>query len=161
MADGLTIEIDDARVLATFDGMPRAIRDALETKAGALALMLEAKIKGKLSGDVLNVRTGALRRSIFSDIIADEDGIHAYAASSADVPYAAIHEFGYVGIEHVRAHIRRITSAAGKEVTQNVKAFDREMNMPERSFLRTSLAEMEDIIVQGLQDAVRNAVGPR
>ena len=92
---------------------------------------------------------------------ADADGVHAYAASSGDVKYAAIHEFGYVGVEHVRAHIRRITSAAGKEIVQNVREFDRQMDMPERSFLRSSLAEMHDMITQGLQDAVRTAVDAR
>ena len=103
--------------------------------------------------------------------------VRAEAASSADVPYAAIHEFGFVGVEHVREYVRaghaRVQAAVlgpkgevlrqAREITVaagTVRAHDREMNMPERSFLRSSLAEMSDDIVQGLQDAVGAVSAP-
>ena len=162
MADGLALDIDDTRVVATFDALPGKVRDALLTKCSMLSLLLEAKIKGKLSGDVLNVQTGALRRSIHSQVYVEGDVVHAEAASSADVPYAAIHEFGFVGTEHVREHVRTITSVFGHAlkapILVTVHPFDRQMNMPERSFMRSSLAEMSDDIVRGLQDAVAGAV---
>lgn len=162
MADGFALDIDDARVIATFNALPGRVRNALLVRCSVLSLLLEAKIKGKLSGDVLNVQTGALRRSIHSIVFVDGNVVHAEAASSADVPYAAIHEFGFIGVEHVREHVRTITSVFGHSLKDPILAtvhpFDRQMNMPARSFMRSSLAEMSDDIVRGLQDAVNEAV---
>ena len=163
MADGLALDINDTRVIAKFDATPSRVQAALLAKCSFLSLQLEAKIKGKLSGGVLNVRSGALRRSIHSQVYVDGDIVHAEAASSADVPYAAIHEFGYVGVEHVREHVRTITNVFGHALKDPILAtvhpFNRRMNMPERSFMRSSLAEMSDDIVRGLQDAVNEALG--
>lgn len=163
MSDGVTIEVDASRVLAKFDGLPREVHDALLAKVSALTLQLEAKVAGKLSGEVLQVRTGALRRSIFSTV--DDQGatgVYGSAASSGDVKYAAIHEFGYVGTEAVKAHIRHITQAFGQSLKQavdaQVNAFSRKMNMPERSFLRSSLADMKDTIIADLTEAVQSAL---
>lgn len=162
MSDGIKVQVDDTQVLAKFDVMPGRVHDALVAKVGALDLQLEAKVKNKLSGAVLQVKTGALRRSIFSTVEDQGNAVYGVVASSGDVKYAAIHEFGFSGTEAVKAHVRQISQAFGKPlknaIAVQVRAFDRKMDMPQRSFLRSSLAEMKDAITQGLQQAVREAV---
>jgi hypothetical protein len=71
----------------------QAVQDALLGQADALRGALEARIQQKLSGGVLQTRSGALAASIISSI--ENDGSHtSVSISSTGVPYAAIQEFG-------------------------------------------------------------------
>ena len=71
----------------------QAVRDALLGQADALRSALEARIQQKLSGEVLQTRSGALAASIISSI--ENDGSDtSVSISSTGVPYAAIQEFG-------------------------------------------------------------------
>lgn len=154
----------DKELIARIEAMPAAVHAALLRKVTVLALKLEAKIKtDKLSGQVLNVRSGALRRSISNAVEDSSTKITGRAFSSGDVKYAAIHEFGFKGSETVKAHTRVIKQAFGKAIspkTVMVSAFTRQMNMPERSFMRTALADMQGEIVQGLTAAVAEGLKP-
>ncbi len=76
---------------AALAAMPDRIRDALSSKANALAAELQAKIQQKLSGGVLNQKSGALARSIAAtvdDLSADV----SVTVATGDIPYATIHE---------------------------------------------------------------------
>jgi phage gpG-like protein len=86
--------------------------------------------------------------------------------------YAAAHEFGFNGNVQVKAHQRRLNlaktlvemkDAKGASFRKRidtwtgvaqVKAHRRNMNLPERSFLRSALAERK----QAIQDAIRGAI---
>jgi phage gpG-like protein len=72
---------------------PERLRDALSSKANALAAALQAKIQQKLSGAVLNQKSGALARSIVTTID-DASADIAVTVASSGIAYAAIHEFG-------------------------------------------------------------------
>jgi hypothetical protein len=62
-------------------------------QADALRGALEARIQQRLSGEVLQTRSGALAASIISSI--ENDGANtSVSISSTGVPYAAIQEFG-------------------------------------------------------------------
>jgi hypothetical protein len=74
--------------------MPERLRDALSGKAAMLSAELQAKIQEKLSGGVLNARTGALARSIAATIDASSTVVSVRIATSGDIKYAAIQEFG-------------------------------------------------------------------
>lgn len=140
--------------------MPERVQAALVEKANALAAELEASVQQKLAGGVLNPRTGALARSIVTTIMESAAGISVSVASNGDVKYAAIHEFGGTIPPHeiVPDKARALAFAIdGKQV------FARRVNlpavtMPERSYLRSSLAEMADEIRDGLSEAVVEAV---
>ena len=70
---------------------------------------------------------------------------------------ARIHEYGFSGPETVRAHSRTIKQAFGRAISPKtvfVKEFSREMHMPERSFMRSALADKREEIKQGLADAI-------
>ena len=74
--------------------MPERVREALSVKANALVADLQAKIQQKLAGTVLNAKSGALARSIIATIEDSSANVSVRIATSGDVKYAAIHEFG-------------------------------------------------------------------
>lgn len=138
------------------------IHDALLRKAYAYALRLEGHIKAdKLSGQVLNVRTGNLRRSIFSGVEDDGDTIEIWAKQSGDVKYGAIHEFGGKTAAHdilpVKAKALHFIMG-GKDVFAKIVHHPGSV-MPERSYMRSSLEDMKDTIIAGLKDAVLRELG--
>ena len=79
---------------AALAAMPERMSAALSDKANALAAELEAKVQQKLAGGVLNPRTGALARSIVTTIEDSATDVSVTVATTGDVKYAAIHEFG-------------------------------------------------------------------
>jgi phage gpG-like protein len=162
MADSVKIEIDDTALRATFDQATPRVHNALLREVQLLRLELESKIKGdKLSGQVLHVVSGDLRRSIYSGVIDRADFIQGFAAQSGDVKYGAIHEFG--GIIHVPEIVPAKAKALhwvfeGKDVfAKRARAHD--VTMPERSYMRSTLKEMEPEIAAGLKAAVLRALG--
>ncbi len=155
----LALSLRDGASAALAD-LPERVRDALSAKANALAAELEAKIQQKLSGTALNARTGALARSIVTTIAESSTDISVSIAANGDVKYAAIHEFGGTIPPHqiVPDKAKALAFAVGgKEVFAarvNVPA----VTMPERSYLRSSLAETADTIRDDLTTAVAQAM---
>lgn len=146
----------NSELIARLGAMPQAVHDSLVQKVYFLALALEAKVKGKLSDDVLHVRTGALRSSIFYTVTDSRESVRGKVAAPKNVPYAAIHEFG--GTIHVPEIVPTKAEAlhffvAGKEVfAKRVAAHT--VHMPERSYLRSSLRDMREEIIAGMKQAV-------
>lgn len=147
----------DRELIAHIDRMPSAVRDMLRRKIRELALRLKGKIqREKLSGQVLNVVTGALRRSIQDGVEETDTGIFGEVFSSGDVKYARIHEFGGKTRAH-RIYPKKADALAfmmgGRQVF--AKWVDHPGSvMPERSFMRSSLAEMAPVIVREMKEAV-------
>jgi phage gpG-like protein len=154
----LSLEIEgEEELVARFAVMPEAIRAALAEKFATLAQKLEDKIKDeKLDGQVLFARSGKLRDSIAVNLEANGASLVA-----AGVKYAAAQEYGFSGEENVAAHSRTIKQAFGRAITPKtivVEAFSREMRLPQRSFMRSSLDEMRDEIAQALREAVEEGL---
>jgi HK97 gp10 family phage protein len=161
VADFIDIKVDgDRELIARLDAMPAKIRNALIKKVTALSLLLEAKVKGdKLSGQVLNVKTGALRRSIFSVVTSTETSVTGKVASSGDVKYAAIHEFGgTINVPEITAKGKALAFMMGGKQVFFKKVAAHTVTMPERSFMRSSLKDMESQIREGLTQTVREAM---
>ncbi len=157
----LKIEVTgDRELVAKLSAMPSKVHDALLRKVTALELMLEARVKRKLSGEVLNVVTGALRRSIFGTVDDAQTRVVGKVASSGDVIYAGIHEFGGKTPAHDIYPDKAKALAfmiGGKQVFAKV-VHHPGSQMPERSFLRSSLADMKTEILDGLESAVKGAL---
>lgn len=154
----ITFEVrGDREVVGRLDSLPDRLRVVLRAKVYSLVLRLEDHIKTqKLSGQVLNVVTGRLRRSIFSKVTETQDAIIGEVSSSGDVKYAARHEFGFSGQETVRAHTREIKQAFGQIIepkTVAVRAFTRQANTPERSFMRSSFNDLRAVLRGELEAA--------
>lgn len=153
--------VGDAAVIQRFSSMPNKLRTNIRTAITRLVIKLQRNVKAnKLSGQVLNVRTGTLRRSI--DFKVSETGTGIAGKVSTNVKYARPHEYGFQGVVTVQAHLRQIKEAFGKSITPTtvaVGAHTRQVNLPERSFLRSALRDMEQSgeITRELAEAVRKS----
>jgi phage gpG-like protein len=133
----------------------QAVQDALLGQADALRGALEARIQQKLSGEVLQIRSGALAASIISSI--ENDGSDtSVSISSTGVPYAAIQEFGGKTAAHdivaVKAKVLEFSAGGGQVFARTVHHPG--STIPSRSYLGSSLAEMRDEIESGFKQAV-------
>jgi phage gpG-like protein len=141
---------------AALAGMPDRVRDTLSDKANALAAALQAKIQQKLSGTVLNQKSGALASSIVATVDDSSANVSATIATSPDIKYAAIQEYGGVIPPHeiVPDKARALAFAVGGKQVFAARVNLPAITMPERSYMRSSLAEMADEITDGLSEAV-------
>ena len=144
-----------------FRGLPAEVIVALTTKVYALTLELETHVKrDKLSGQVLHAITGRLRRSIHSSVTSNGDTVTGKVFSSGDVPYAAIHEFGGRTAPHDIYSVK----AKALAFMQNGKiAFYKHVRhpgskIPQRSYLRSSLDDMRQHIIDEMKNAVEEAL---
>lgn len=157
-----TVELDATRAYLKLEQLPAVAHARLNRSVTADALMLEALVKEKLSGQVLNVKTGDLRRSINNDVTDEPTKVQGRVFSSGDVKYAAIHEFG--GVIHSPGGTAYIVTPGGlAEFISNAAAIGlnlprtapHDINMPERSFLRSSLRDRAEEIKEHMLKAVR------
>lgn len=141
--------------VAGFRAAAGSVRKDTVLAVTRMAVMLQRHVKEKkLSGQVLKVRTGLLRRSITYRVV--DSGSNVYGVVGTNVKYGRIHEYG--GTVTVGEHLRTITQAFGRRLKEPVQATVRRhaAYYPERSFLRTSLDEMMPTIREELR---RAAVG--
>jgi len=144
-------------VAAHFRQVPESVRQRLRVSIGQLIIKLQRKIiREKLSGQVLNVRSGTLRRSIDQHVIDLPEGVAGIAFSN--LKYARRHEYGFTGTENVRAHMRMMKQAFGRPVKNPrevpVMTHKRQVDYKARSFMRTALREMEPEIIAQIERAV-------
>jgi len=135
--------------------MPERIRLALSNKANVLAAALRDKVQQKLSGGMLNAKSGALARSVIASVDDASTNVTARVATSG-VKYAAIHEFGGTIPPHelMPDKARALAFLAGGKQAFAARVNLPAVTMPERSYLRSSLAEMAAEIREELSDAV-------
>lgn len=166
----LTVKlVGDTALIARIDNIPAAVRRALVKKVTALAIEMDEKVVGKVSGQVLHRVTGALARSINWLVDDNDQEVIGKVRSSGDVKYAAIHEFG--GVIHHPGGTAYIIQDGQAVWVSNAKADAlghdlprtkaHDINMPERSYLRSTLADMKDEITEGLQEAVEQGMSLR
>ncbi len=145
---------------ARLEGYPAVLAAALDAKASELAgALLDLVRNDKLSGGVLNVGSGALRDSIVASISSDASGVVASVSSIGDVKYAAVQEYGGKTSAH---EILPVKAQALAFVAGGAQRFARRVEhpgslIPERSYLRSSLDDMHDEILDALTDAATEA----
>jgi phage gpG-like protein len=109
--------------------------------------------ENKLTGQVLKVRTGTLRRSIAHSLTTTSGAITGTV--STPLVYAPIHEFGGTIpariVEARRAQALKFT-VGGKTLFRRAVSIPA-VRMPERSFLRAALADRQAAIEADLQAA--------
>ncbi len=138
---------------ARFANFSQRLRAELRVGIGRAALLVQIDSKqNKLSGQVVNVKTGRLRRTINTKITQTDTGVQGTVGTN--VEYAHVHEFGFQGAVSVREHLRR--SKLGNEYV--VRSHTMRMNIKERSFLRSALADMAGPIGAEFEHAVQRAV---
>ncbi len=140
--------VGDEQLLERLRALPDAVNSGLLRGITQLGIELQRHVQeDKLSGQVLRSRTGSLKSSI--DLRVDQSSGAITASVFSDSRYAGVQEYGFAGTVSVRASLRRIREAFGRpiaEKTISVRAYDRRMDLPERSFLRSALEDMAPAI---------------
>jgi hypothetical protein len=148
-------------VTRRFDALPGKLRAELKLAITRLTTKLQRHVMAnKLSGQVLNVRTGTLRRSI--DQLVVDGGNTIVGKVSTNVSYGKKHEYGFNGSETIESHLREIKKAWGRSITPKqvvVREHTRRVALPERSFLRSALRDFAETgqINNELEAAVKRA----
>lgn len=158
------VEITGAtKVVADLGQFSDKSQKSLRKAISRIVIKLQALVKVKLSDDVLNVKSGRLRRSINQQVKTGTQTIEGSVGTN--VVYAAAHELGFHGTVTVSEHLRFQRLAWGKEMKDphyvTVSAHPMKMNLPERSFLRSALREQGDDIDTNLNSAVQEAIDGR
>jgi len=102
------------------------------------------------------IDTGRLINSIRYEFF-KEGKTEGVQVGSFNVPYAAVHEFGYKGIQQIREFTRVQSTAFGRPIEpRNVKvsAHSRRVNIRERAYLRPALATSNTFILDTLRTAL-------
>ena len=132
--------------------LAEAIRTELKTTVRDLGTALKLSVQRKLSGPVLKAPTGNLKGSINVKEAETPTGFTATVGTSLGmIPYARIHEYGGV-ILPVKAKMLSWIGPDGQRV------FAHRVVMPERSYLRTSLAELEPTIEKQIRLSLKRAI---
>ena len=152
--------IGDDAVLAWLRAAPDAIGSGIARAITQLGIDLRRKIQeDELSGQILAIRSGLLRSSIDLQIDEHSEGISATVFT--DSQYAHAHEYGFAGTVDVKASLRRMTKAFGRPISEkeiNVRGYHRRMELPERSFLRSALEEMDPAVRDEVEASLREAL---
>jgi len=146
---------------AKLDGLAPTVLAAIADRSAALADQLLGLVRQKLGGAVLKPRSGALAASIGvegPDIVGDV--VVTTVFSAGDLKYAAIQEYGGVTAAHDILPSRAKALAfmvGGEEVFARI-VHHPGSHIPERSYLRSSLAEMAGQIETEMKAAALEAV---
>lgn len=151
--------IGDDKLIYRLNSLPQKVRASLKKGMVRAMLGLSRYVKeSKLSGQVLNVRSGNLRRSITYRISDDATSVTGITGTNSE--YGHIHEYGGKTPPHI---IRPKTAKALMFQIGGQTVFAKEVHhpgskMPMRSFLRSSLREQASMIQKELSMAVNEAV---
>lgn len=144
-----------------YEGKAGKLLDTLTDKIQRLTYTLLRIVKAdKLTGQVLNVRSGRLRRSINAKMMG-QGTAKVEGKVGTNVVYARSHEYGNHETVTVKEHLRMQVKAWGRDIEPKkvtVPAHSMKMNLPERSFLRSALAEMDDQIKREIKSGITEAV---
>lgn len=140
--------------------VPLELVRTVSTMMGRLTIEMQRQIvMEKLRGAVLHWRTGKLARSVHQDVQVDGSQVVGSVYAGKDAPYGMVHEYG--GTFQVPSHQRTVVMHQGRQIaarqitrksrraallaaastvrTVTVRAYT--VTYPERSFMRTTLAE--------------------
>lgn len=137
------------------------VQTAIVQSVGRSALRLQCEVmQNRLSGQVLNVRTGNLRRSIHQRVT--NTGSAVIGEVNTNVCYGKAHEYGFAGTVNVKASLRQVRQAFGRPLKSpryvQVRAHSRNVRLPERSFLRTALRDLKPEIEADLRNSVKGSL---
>lgn len=156
MIDVTVTDLDQAA--ARFAALPRSLAQRVAQEVERLGGMLRDRVERKLSGEVLQRRSGRLAASIAVAVEPTASG--ASATVSSDAPYAAIHEYG--GTIPARTILPQSARALAFPWRGQQRFFKRvtvpAVTIPERSFMRSALAETAPEIRAAIATAANEAV---
>lgn len=148
------------QVAGHVDAVAPQLQDALRTTVTAETFELQRHVvQDKLSGQVLHARSGTLRRSITATV--EESAGRVTGLVGTNLVYARIHEFGgsvhVPALAPVRARALHWVGPAGDVFAVSTKAHT--VTIPERSYLRSALADRRPSILVAIRAAIAKVFG--
>lgn len=156
----MDIQVDTSSVAAKLAALPDKVRAGVRQAVQAGALRLLSKVQQKVSGDVLQVRSGALLNSLRETGLLDSgDRISGGITTDAALKYARIQEYGgkidVPEIAPVNAHALAFEYAG--RVVFAMKTAAHVVEIPERSYMRSSLDEVAPAILDDIRKVIVEA----
>lgn len=129
-----------------------------ETFADGAETLL-ASVRAKLSGELLQTKSGALRASVRAEVDESSHGLAARLWSDGSVPYARVQEYGgRIAIPEIVARNAQALAFVysgkmmfAKSVAAHIVA------IPERSYMRSSLAEFAPAFLDDIRKLATEA----
>jgi phage gpG-like protein len=154
--------VGDDKVLAMFAAAGPTVKKGMLDEMNRATIRIQNKVVHKLSGPVLNTRTGLLRDSINAQV--EDDGSAITGTVGTNVVYAGIHEYG--GTIHHPGGTAYFVDSSGAHFIANSNPLADEMMRtkphdipePERSYLRSTLIEETAATIEGFKAALGIAV---
>lgn len=148
----LTIEvIGDKALLASLSSMPQRMRQKLRAVIGDQMIALRLRVQQRI-GTLFVQRSGKLMNSIKADMSETPSSVEA-SVFSEGVVYARIHEYGGIINHPGSSKLQAWTDKDGRLIVTHYTK-PHEIPIPERSYLRASLAERRAQIDLALYEAV-------
>jgi phage gpG-like protein len=153
----LSMNVDTSAVVGKLKAVSATTRVNVARAVQAGTQQLLRRVQEKLSGEILNSRSGALRQSMVeTGIVAGSSSIADTVASDGSVPYARIQEYGgRVEIpEIVPRNAKALAFEYGGRLVFSGHATAHVVDIPARSFLHSSLAELKTSLTDDICEAV-------
>lgn len=146
----VTLNVDAREAEARLKTLAPKVRARVGSVVAVNAAKLEDVVRRNLSGGVLQARTGRLRDSI--QVESDGAGFRVFS----DAPYARVQEYGgKIDIpETVPVNAKALAFEYAGKLVFATHARAHEVVIPERSFMRSALAEIAPLFLEDLRDAL-------
>jgi len=130
-----------------------ALRTGLREQFAQGAQTLLEFVRAKISGEVLQTKSGALSASLRAEASEAVDGFAARVWSDGTVPYARIQEYGgRIAIPEIAArNAKALAFAYGGKMVFAKRVAPHIVVIPERSYMRASLAEFAPLFVDDIR----------
>jgi phage gpG-like protein len=144
--------VDASNALIHLERVTPRVHDALVKTLTAIGFDLQGYIqRSKLSGQVLHQRSGWLSSHVHPQTTDGGTTITTVVGVDASaVPYARIHEYGGTITAKRAKYLRFMTADGSWHMVRSV-------TMPERSYMRSGLADKRDAYVEQMRNAARSA----
>ena len=156
----MNIQVDTNSAAAKLAALPDKVRAGLRETVQAGALKLLSKVRQKVSGDVLQVRSGALLGALRETGLSDSgDAISAGVATDAALKYARIQEYGgRIDVPEIApVNARALAFEYGGKLVFAMKAAAHIVEIPEHSYMRSSLAEIGPELIDAIRKVAAEA----
>ncbi len=156
--------VGDAALASRLTGLAPAVAVAVAAASAAVADRLLDLVEDKLSGAVLQSRTGALAASVTVEGPSlDGASVVTTLGAGGELKYAAIQEYGGVTAPHqiLPSRAKALAFVAGGAQVFAGGVHHPGSHLPERSYLRSSLGELAPAIEAGIKAAALDAVRGR
>jgi hypothetical protein len=156
----ITIEVGTAPAIAKLDVLAQSLRSATRNAIENGGNQLLSIVQGKLSGEVLNARSGALLHSIRALTSEAANSVETRVFCDGSVPYARVQEYGgrlnIPAVVPVRA--KALAFAYEGRLVFATSTAAHVVDIPERSYMRASLDEFEATFAQSIHQSVADAL---